>query len=82
MVIFGFSGYISLVTLVLSYNILGGRGMALSCLNVPVKINASGFLPQDTISIAFHGLEVAMRYTLKLVEGAIIIFILPKKTNH
>lgn len=46
--------------------------MALSCLNVPVKRNANGFLPQETISITFHGLEVAMHYTLKLVRGAII----------
>lgn len=82
MVVFGFSGYIRLVTLVLSYYILGGRGMALSCLNVPVKINANGFLPQETISIAFHWLEVAMHYTLKLVKGTVIIFILPKILNH
>ena len=62
--------------------ILGGRGVALSCLNVSVKINADGFLPQETISIAFHGLEVAMHYTLKLVKGAIMIFILSKIINH
>ena len=55
--------------------------MALSCLNVLVEINADGLLPQETISIAFHGLEVAMHYTLKLVKGVVIYNIYSSQNN-